>query len=57
MDEYMNDLQQELPKVVVITPGNLDDNIEGFLDKNKYQLLYSSNTEDLHNSSILYYRQ
>ena len=56
MDEYMKDLQEELPNVVVISPGHLDDNIQGFLDKNNYQLLYSSNTEDQHNSAILYYR-
>lgn len=54
MEEYMKDLENELPKVIVIEPGRLDENIQQFLYKNNYQLLYSSNTED--SSALLFYR-
>lgn len=59
MDEYMKDLQEELPKILVIMSGKFDDNIHGFLDKNNYQLLYPSNVEDPYNadSALLYFRQ
>ena len=38
MDEYMKDLQEELPKILVIMSGKFDDNIHGFLDKNNYHI-------------------
>ena len=42
MDEYMDSLQKELPKLIVIGPDNNDDNIQMFLEKNNYTSIYDS---------------
>lgn len=57
MDEYMDGLQEELPKAIIIRPGNFDENIQAFLEKNDYKIQYSSNAEELNNSAMLYLRQ
>ena len=57
LDEYMASLQGELPKIVVIQRGYFDDDIRGFLEKNNYTLVYSSDEDDSNNRALLYLRQ
>lgn len=54
MDEYMRELQKEMPEIIVVQAGRYDSNIQSFLDNNNYEIRYSSNTEDLSNSAILF---
>lgn len=57
MDEYMSELQQEMPKAIVIQQGHYDENIQEFVDKNDYQLKYSSNEKDPYDSAMVYVRE
>lgn len=43
MDEYINQLQDELPHFIVIQYGHYNNTIKDFLNKNKYELYWSEN--------------
>ena len=43
MEEYMEELQEELPPLIIIQEGFLDDNITNFLNINQYNLLCTEN--------------
>lgn len=62
MEEYMDSLQQELPKAIVVQSGRYDENIQTFLKNNGYQLCYSSYDgtdleENLNSKSLLFIKQ
>ncbi len=42
MDEYMDSLQKELPRIIVIEPNHYDENIQEFLENNNYMNIYDS---------------
>lgn len=45
MEEYMEDLQKELPQMIIVQAGHLDDNIDDFLNANQYTLVWTPNEE------------
>lgn len=47
MEEYMMQLEEEKPPVIVIQAGHLDNNIRDFLDENKYELSWAEDGNDL----------
>lgn len=51
MEEYMKELHEEQPKIIVIHSIWYDDNITGFLNNNDYQLIWS---EDGGNGALIY---
>ncbi|SOC03935.1 hypothetical protein [Pseudobutyrivibrio ruminis] len=57
--EYMQDLQKEMPKVIVISPlGNYyDENIQSFLNRNKYTCVYTSDNDEFESCAMLFYKQ
>jgi len=57
MDEYIEDLQLELPKAIVIQPGRYDDTIKTFLKNNNYHLYYLSEKEDINSGALLFFKQ
>ena len=57
MNDYMYSLQEELPKAIVIQSGRYDDSIKAFLSENNYAMLYSSDSDDLSKSSMLFIKQ
>lgn len=57
VDEYLHELQEEMPKIIVVCDGNYDDRIRNFLDENNYKLQFASNTEDLNESAMLFLKQ
>lgn len=56
MDEYMEQLQEELPPIIVIEHKCFDHHISSFLDKNDYQLIWSQNNELLDSGARIYKR-
>lgn len=56
IDEYMEELQKELPPVIVVDQTYYDNNISRFLDKNQYYLLWSENGESL-DGALVYARK
>ena len=47
MDEYLSQLQDELPCFIVIQRGHYDNTIKDFLNKNKYELFWSEKEDSL----------
>lgn len=45
-DEYFEELQHELPKVIVICSGFSDDRMKAFLNKNHYNLVLTSDIDN-----------
>lgn len=43
MTEYMEELRQDVPKILVVQEGHYDEWIAGFLNENQYSLLWSEN--------------
>lgn len=43
MTEYMEELRQDMPKILVVQEGHYDERIAGFLNENQYSLLWSEN--------------
>lgn len=54
MDEYIEGLQKESPKIIVVQSGYYDENIKGFLNRNGYELGYSSNWDNPDESSMVF---
>lgn len=54
--EYLSQLTEEQPKVIVVQKGHLDDRITGFLEENKYELLWSENGASL-DGALVYAKQ
>lgn len=52
MDEYMLELKQESPKLIVIQPHRYDENIADFLESNEYDLIWSQNRDDMDGASV-----
>lgn len=52
MDEYLMQLQQEVPKLIVIQAQRYDENIAKFLETNDYSLIWSQNGVDLDGASV-----
>lgn len=55
MDEYLGELQEELPSIVVVQKTHYDSNIGAFLDSNQYHLLWSENGESM-DGALIYAR-
>ncbi|MDE5590596.1 MAG: hypothetical protein K2J60_15895 [Acetatifactor sp.] len=51
MEEYMEELHKEQPKIIVIQPNKYDSNISDFLNRNCYQLIWS---QDEKNGALIY---
>lgn len=56
MQEYWQELKEELPKLIVVQAGKYNDSIIAFAEENGYQMLWAENTENLKNSAIIYQR-
>ena len=56
MDEYWNELQEELPPVIVITGGYYHDDIKMFLMNNEYEMIYAENETDPEYGALIYAR-
>lgn len=56
MEEYLTQLEEEQPKVIVVQPGHVDDTILGFLRENNYELLWPEPGEDM-NEALVYVLQ
>ena len=55
MDEYIKELGEELPKIIVIQAGTYNDIISAFLDNNNYSLIWKNNNEEnLNNSALVF---
>ncbi len=57
MEEYIEDLGKELPKVIVVASGRYDKKIQEFLKANHYVMQYASNNENLLHSMILFVKE
>lgn len=53
MEEYMQALEEEQPKAIVIQEGRYDDNINGFISNNNYHLTWSQ-YEDSTDGVLIY---
>lgn len=53
MEEYMEQLEEEQPIIIVIEDGHFDDNIRTFLDDNQYNLVWSQNGDTM-NGALVY---
>lgn len=51
MEEYMEELHEEQPKIIVIEANKYDSNISDFLNSNCYQLIWSQDEE---NGALIY---
>lgn len=49
MEEYLTQLKEEAPKILVVAKGYYDETIEHFLGANEYQLLYSASGSSAEN--------
>lgn len=47
MEEYISQMEDEQPPIVVIQAGYKDDNISSFLEDNEYELIWSENKETM----------
>lgn len=56
MDEYFEELQEELPKIIVIAPKGYNDRMKNFLDINQYDLLWNQN-ENTFDEALVYMRK
>lgn len=52
MDEYFKQLQEELPRILVVQAGYLDENFLKFVNKNEYQILWSQNGDEMDGAII-----
>lgn len=55
MNEYINQLQDELPPLIVVQSGHYDDTITKFLNKNQYQLCWAENSDEV-TGALIYVR-
>lgn len=53
MEEYIQELEEETPKIIVIESGKKDDNIMNFINNNNYLLIWQECKED-QNSACIY---
>ncbi len=56
MDEYWNELREELPPVIVIASGLYKDDIKQFLMNNDYEMVYAENISDPEHGVLVYAR-
>ena len=56
MDEYFEELQEELPKIIVISPKKYNNRMKKFLDLNEYDLLWNQN-EDTFDEALVYIKK
>lgn len=52
MDEYFNQLQDELPNLIVIQQDCHDDRISSFLDSNNYNMIWCADPENVQSLSV-----
>lgn len=52
MEEYLKELHEEQPKLIVIQSGYFDDSIISFLTDNQYNMIWSENGESLDGALI-----
>lgn len=50
--EYMNEIQQKLPKIIVIQEGHADENIINFLNTNEYKKIWSEDKIEDNRASV-----
>lgn len=55
MEEYISQMEDEQPPIVVIQAGYKDDNISSFLEDNEYELIWSENKETM-DKALVYMR-
>ncbi|SFC74919.1 hypothetical protein [Butyrivibrio sp. YAB3001] len=46
IEEYFNELQEEMPKIVVVEKNRYDEEIDEFINNNKYSIVYAENNEE-----------
>lgn len=56
MDEYYEELQEELPKIIVIAPKGYNDRMKNFLELNQYELFWNQN-ENTFDEALVYMRR
>ena len=54
MDEYWNELQEELPPIIVVSSGYYNDGIKEFLTNNDYEMIYAENLTDYEHGVVVY---
>ena len=54
MDEYWNELQEELPPIIVVSSGYYNDGIKDFLTNNDYEMRYAENLTDYEHGVVVY---
>ena len=54
MEEYLGQLQQEEPPVIVIQNGYYDDTIKSYLDRNQYRLEWAENVDIPTDGALVY---
>lgn len=52
MEEYMRELQEELPEIIIIQAGRYDERIRRFLYENCYELIWSQKEDDMDGALI-----
>lgn len=55
-EEYMQQLAEELPLVIVVQKGRYDKNISGFLKEHQYTKVWSEGDLDYQKSTLVFYR-
>ncbi|MBO7451529.1 MAG: glycosyltransferase family 39 protein [Clostridiales bacterium] len=56
MDEYFKSLKNEKPSIIVVQNGYYDEDIQTFLEKNAYEMIYSSNPDNPEASHMVFSR-
>lgn len=57
MNEFMSELSEELPTVIVVQEGHMDDNISAFLTQNNYSFVWGQNGGQENGGTLLFHRQ
>lgn len=55
MEDYLSQLKEEMPKVIIVQYEMYDDIIGNFLDENSYKLIWQDNETDNLRESCLFY--
>ena len=55
MEDYLQQLQEELPELIIVQDDYYDENIGGFLEENSYQLIWQQTEDELQDALIYQY--
>lgn len=55
MEDYLQQLRDELPKLIIVQDDYYDDNIGGFLKENSYHLIWQQTEDELQDALIYQY--